>query len=33
MRPQQLLTRNGLASSAILQPGMVLQLEGDGSGK
>lgn len=33
MRPQQLLTRNGLASSAILRPGMVLQLEGDGSGK
>ena len=33
MRPQQLLARNGLASSAILQPGMVLQLEGDGSGK
>ena len=30
MRPQQLLTRNGLASSAVLQPGMVLQLEGDG---
>ena len=33
MRPQQLLARNGLAGSAILQPGMVLQLEGDGSGK
>jgi membrane-bound lytic murein transglycosylase D len=33
MRPQQLLTRNGLASSAILQPGMILQLDGDGSGK
>ena len=33
MRPQQLLSRNGLAGSAILQPGMVLQLEGDGSGK
>lgn len=33
MRPQQLLTRNGLASSAILQPGMILQLEGDGGGK
>jgi membrane-bound lytic murein transglycosylase D len=33
MRPQQLLARNGLASSAILQPGMVLQLEGDGIGK
>ena len=28
MRPQQLLTRNGLASSAILQPGMVLLLDG-----
>jgi membrane-bound lytic murein transglycosylase D len=33
MKPQQLLARNGLASSAVLQPGMVLQLEGDGSGK
>ena len=33
MRPEQLLTRNGLASSAILQPGMILQLEGDGGGK
>lgn len=33
MQPQQLLSRNGLAGSAILQPGMVLQLEGDGSGK
>jgi len=31
MQPKQLLTRNGLASTAILQPGMVLQLEGDGS--
>jgi membrane-bound lytic murein transglycosylase D len=27
--PQQLLARNGLASSAVLQPGMVLKLEGD----
>ncbi|MGH8060758.1 MAG: transglycosylase SLT domain-containing protein [Pseudoxanthomonas sp.] len=32
MQPKQLLTRNGLPSSAVLQPGMVLQLEGDGSG-
>ncbi len=27
MQPQQLLARNGLASSVILQPGMVLQLD------
>jgi peptidoglycan lytic transglycosylase D len=33
MRPQQLLTRNGLASGAILQPGMILQLESDGGSK
>ncbi len=33
LRPQQLLTLNGLASSAILQPGMVLQLETDASGE
>jgi membrane-bound lytic murein transglycosylase D len=33
MRPQQLLAYNGLAVSAVLQPGMVLQLEGDGSGR
>ena len=33
MQPQQLLTRNGLASTATLQPGMVLQLDGNGSGK
>jgi LysM repeat protein len=31
--PQQLLARNGLASSAVLQPGMVLKLEGDDGGK
>ena len=33
MQPQQLLARNGLASSAILQPGMVLQLDGRKAGK
>ena len=33
MQPQQLLARNGLASSAILQPGMVLQLDGQKAGK
>ncbi len=33
MQPQQLLARNGLASSAILQPGMVLQLDGSKGGK
>ena len=33
MQPQQLLARNGLASSAILQPGMVLQLDGNKGGK
>lgn len=31
--PQQLLARNGLGSSAVLQPGMVLKLEGDDGGK
>lgn len=31
--PQQLLARNGLASSTVLQPGMVLKLDGDDSGK
>jgi membrane-bound lytic murein transglycosylase D len=31
--PQQLLARNGLASSAVLQPGMVLKLEGDDGAK
>lgn len=31
--PQQLLARNGLASTAVLQPGMVLKLEGDDSDK
>jgi membrane-bound lytic murein transglycosylase D len=31
--PQQLLARNGLASTAVLKPGMVLKLDGDGSGK
>ena len=30
--PQQLLARNGLASTAVLQPGMVLKLDGDDSG-
>lgn len=31
--PQQLLVRNGLAGTAVLQPGMVLKLEGDGGTK
>ena len=31
--PQQLLARNGLAGSAVLQPGMVLKLEADASEK
>ncbi|MDR6842282.1 lytic transglycosylase domain-containing protein [Pseudoxanthomonas sacheonensis] len=31
--PQQLLARNGLASTAVLQPGMVLKLDGDTGGK
>jgi len=31
--PQQLLARNGLASTAVLQPGMVLKLEGDDGDK
>lgn len=31
--PQQLLARNGLANSAVLQPGMVLKLEGDDGAK
>jgi len=31
--PQELLARNGLATSTVLQPGMVLKLEGDDSGK
>jgi membrane-bound lytic murein transglycosylase D len=31
--PKQLLARNGLASTAVLQPGMVLKLEGDDGGK
>ncbi len=30
--PQQLLARNGLASTAVLQPGMILKLEGDDGG-
>ena len=33
MQPQQLLTRNGLASSAVLKPGMVLKLEADAGGR
>ncbi len=32
-QPQQLLARNGLSSTAVLQPGMVLKLEGDAGGK
>jgi len=31
--PQQLLARNGLASTAVLQPGMVLKLDSDAGGK
>ncbi|HYM86306.1 MAG TPA: LysM peptidoglycan-binding domain-containing protein, partial [Pseudoxanthomonas sp.] len=33
LQPQQLLSRNGLAGSAVLQPGMVLKLEADTSGE
>ena len=33
MQPQQLLARNGLASSAVLKPGMVLKLEADAGGR
>ncbi len=33
LRPQQLLTRNGLGSGAVLQPGMVLKLDGEASEK
>ncbi|MEO8367287.1 MAG: transglycosylase SLT domain-containing protein [Pseudoxanthomonas sp.] len=33
MQPQQLLARNGLASTTILKPGMVLQLDGKKAGK
>ena len=29
LRPQQLLTRNGLGNSAVLRPGMVLKLDGE----
>jgi membrane-bound lytic murein transglycosylase D len=32
-KPQQLLARNGLSSTAVLQPGMVLKLEGDADEK
>ena len=32
-QPQQLLARNGLSSTAVLQPGMVLRLEADADGK
>ena len=31
--PQQLLDRNGLASTAVLRPGMVLKLDSDAGGK
>ena len=31
--PQQLLDRNGLASTAVLRPGMILKLDGDTGGK
>ena len=33
LRPAELLTRNGLAPSAVLQPGMVLKLDTDASRK
>jgi membrane-bound lytic murein transglycosylase D len=33
LKPQQLLAHNGLAATTVLQPGMVLKLEGDADAK